>query len=92
MNINAEVIFYGGTHPKAKLWVDGKPVELNPDGTFRYHFKFPDGNYSIPIVAESPDGVERRSATLQLERGTVRYGRVEATAQPAHLGEPFGRN
>lgn len=91
-NLNAEVVFYGGTHPNAKLWVDGKPVALNPDGTFRFHFKFPDGNYSIPIVVESPDGIERRSATLHFERGTVRYGRVEATPQPINLGEPFGRN
>ena len=35
MHVNAEVIFYGGTHPAAKVWVDGKPITLNPDGTFR---------------------------------------------------------
>jgi hypothetical protein len=82
MHVNAEVIFYGGTHPDAKVWIDGKPVALSPDGTFRYHFRFPDGNYGIPIVAESPDGVEQRSATLRFER----------TAQPEHLGvHPMGR-
>ena len=91
MHVNAEVIFYGGTHPDAKVWIDDKPVALNPDGTFRHHFIFPDGTYEIPIVAESPDGVERRSATLKFERGTRRNGNVGATAQPAFLSEPMGR-
>ena len=91
MHVNAEVIFYGGTHPDAKVWVDGKPITLNPDGTFRYHFKFPDGDYTIPIVAESPDGVERRAATLRFERNTALRGNVTATPQPEFLGEPLGK-
>jgi hypothetical protein len=92
MHVNAEVIFYGGTHPDAKVWIDGKPVQLAPDGTFRFHFRFPDGNYSIPIVAESPDGVEQRSASLTFERATARTGDVGHTPQPEHLeAHPMGR-
>lgn len=91
MHVNAEVIFYGGTHPDAKVTIDGKPLLLNPDGTFRFHFKFPDADYEIPIVATSPDGVERRSATLRFERATARQGDVGATGQPAGLGAPMGR-
>ena len=91
LHVNAEVIFYGGTHPDAKVWIDDKPVKLNPDGTFRHHFIFPDGAYEIPIVAESPDGVEQRSARLRFERATGRVGLVGATAQPAFLTEPMGR-
>jgi len=91
MHVNAEVIFYGGTHPDAKVWIDGKQIQLQPDGSFRYHFLFPDANHEIPIVAESPDGVEQRSASLRLDRGTVRQGDVGATDQPAHLRHPMGR-
>jgi len=90
MHVNAEVIFYGGTHPDASVWIDDKPITLNPDGTFRYHFKFPDGNYEIPIVAKSPDGVETRSATLNFKRGTERVGDVGHTGQPEHLDVPMG--
>ncbi len=89
MHVNAEVIFYGGTDPRATVTIDGKPVALAPDGTFRYHFVFPDGNYEIPIVATSPDGVETRSATLRFERQTGRVGEVGNTAQPP-LGVPMG--
>src|SRR6516164_4194778 len=90
MHVNAEVIFYGGTHPQAKVTIAGQPVQLQPDGTFRYHFKFPDNRFEIPIVAVSPDGVETRSATLYLQRGTSRYGDVGSTLQPTYLTDPMG--
>ena len=89
LNVNAEVIFYGGTDPRARVTIDGKPVQLNPDGTFRYHFIFPDGAYEIPIVAVSPDGVETRSAVLRFQRGTEKTGKVDDTAQPP-LSAPMG--
>ena len=89
MHVNAEVIFYGGTDPRAKVTVDGKPITLNPDGSFRYHFIFPDGVYEIPIVAVSPDGVESRSAILRFQRGTQKTGKVDDTAQPP-LSPPMG--
>ena len=89
MHVNAEVIFYGGTDPRAKVTVDGNPITLNPDGSFRYHFIFPNGRFEIPIVATSPDGVETRSATLRLERGTIKFGVVQDTPQPP-LGVPMG--
>ncbi len=91
MHVNAEVIFYGGTHPDARLWVDGKPVPLQPDGTFHFHFRFPDGDFCIPIVAQSPDGVEQRSATLRFTRQTGKSGKVGDTWQPSSPGEPMGR-
>ena len=90
MHVNAEVIFYGGTHPDAKVTIDGKPIGLRPDGTFRYHFVLPDGEFEIPIVATSPDGLETRRAVLKFERATARQGNVGSTAQPS-LGAPMGR-
>jgi len=91
MHVNAEVIFYGGTDPNAKVTVNGEEVTLDESGCFRYHFKFPDADYEIPIVATSPDGVETRRATLRFERETVKHGKVDNTGQPAHLTEPMGR-
>jgi hypothetical protein len=90
MHVNAEVIFYGGTDPQAKVTVAGQPIQLQPDGTFRYHFKFPDNDFEIPIVAVSPDGKETRSAVLYFRRDTTRQGDVGATGQPAHLNDPMG--
>jgi uncharacterized protein len=90
MHLNAEVIFYGGTHPDAKVTIAGKEIMIRPDGTFRYHFVFPDGEFEIPITATSPDGVETRRGVLRFERATAREGDVGSTAQPL-LGAPMGR-
>ena len=90
MHLNAEVIFYGGTHPDAKVTVDGKEIMICPDGTFRYHFVLPDGAFEIPVVATSPDGAETRHGVLRFERSTTRDGDVASTTQPP-LGVPMGR-
>ena len=90
MHVNAEVIFYGGTDPKATLTIDDKLVELDPDGAFRYHCVFPNADYEIPIVATSPDGKESRKATLRFHRDTGKVGVVTDTPQPP-LAEPVGR-
>ena len=91
MHVNAEIIFYGGTHPDATVWVDGQEIKLAPDGTFRYHFTMPDGDFAIPIVAQSPDKVEKRCATLSFVRGTSRVGDVGQTGQPGGLKPLIGR-
>lgn len=90
MHLNAEVIFYGGTHPEAKVTIAGQEIMIRPDGTFRYHFVFPDGEFEIPITATSPDGMETRRGVLRFERATAREGEVGSTAQPP-LGAPMGR-
>ena len=91
MHVNAELIIYGGTVPGAKVSVDGKEISLRPDGTFSYHFTFPNGRFHIPIHATAPDGEETRSALLSFLRLTDTTPGVESTRQPP-LPEPFGRS
>jgi hypothetical protein len=90
LHVNAEVIFYGGTHPGAAVTIAGQPVKLSPDGTFHYHFIFPNEAYEIPIKAVSPDGLETRQAVLHFTRATEKVGGVADTGQPP-LTEPMGR-
>jgi len=90
MHVNAELIIYGGTEPDAKVRIDGQDIVLGKDGTFSYHFVFPDGQFHIPIDATSADGVEMRSALLSFLRLTELEGDVRKTGQPV-LDEPIGR-
>jgi hypothetical protein len=90
LHLNAELIIYGGTEPNAKVRIDGHDISLSPDGTFSYHFAFPDGHFHIPIEAASADGVEKRSALLSFLRLTDREGDVRQTGQPPR-DEPLGR-
>lgn len=91
LHVNAEIVFYGGTHPDATVSIDGREIRLSPDGSFRYHFTLPDGDFAIPIIARSPDGVEERTATLSFVRGTTRTGEVGATSQPPELSPLIGK-
>jgi hypothetical protein len=90
MHVNAELIIYGGTSPDAKVRIDGHDITLTKDGTFSYHFVFPDGQFHIPISATSADGVETRSALLSFLRMTELEGDVRKTGQPT-MSEPLGR-
>jgi uncharacterized protein len=91
LHVNAEIIFYGGTHPDATVWIAGEKIKLNADGTFRYHFTFPDGQSTVPIVAHSPDKMEERSATLSFARQTEQSGDVGRTEQPPQLSPLSGK-
>jgi hypothetical protein len=90
MHVNAELIIYGGTEPNARVRIDGHDIILGPDGTFSYHFVFPDGRFHVPIDATSADGMETRTALLSVLRMTELAGDVRKTAQPT-LDEPIGR-
>jgi hypothetical protein len=86
--VNAELIIYGATEPDAKVTVDGKPIKLRSDGTFTFHWTFPDGTYRLPVVAVSGKTGEKRGVQLQFERKTTTTGDVGKVKQPGHLKSP----
>jgi len=86
--VNAELIIYGATEPDAKVTIDGKPIQLRPDGTFSFHYVFPDGQYRLPVVAVSAAGDDQRAVKLTFERRTQTQGDVGKVQQPAHLKPP----
>ncbi|MBW4540744.1 MAG: DUF4912 domain-containing protein [Myxacorys chilensis ATA2-1-KO14] len=67
---DAELIVYGATEPDATLTIAGEPVELSPDGTFRFQISFQDGLIDYPIMAVASDGVQTRSIHLKFNRET----------------------
>ena len=86
--VNAELIIYGATEPTAKVTIDGQPVELRSDGTFSFHYAFPDGQYRLPVVAVSEAGDDRREVHLTFERQSATNGDVGKVEQAAHLRAP----
>jgi hypothetical protein len=84
LNVNAELVIYGGTEPGASVTVDGQPIQLRPDGTFSFRFALPDGRYEVIIGAMSEAG-DVRQARLNFTRRTEREGEVGVQA-----GEELG--
>jgi hypothetical protein len=61
--VNTELIVYGATEPDAKVTVQGRPINLRPDGTFTLRFALPDGKQVIPVNARSSDNADERTIT-----------------------------
>ncbi len=67
---DAELIIYGATEPDASVTIAGRPVKLNPDGTFRFQMSFQDGVLDFPILAVAADGVQTRAVHMRFTRET----------------------
>jgi len=68
--VNTELIVYGATEPDARVTVQGKVVELKPDGTFSLRFALPDGEQVIPVEGVSNDGIDCIKITPIVTRKT----------------------
>ncbi len=86
--VNAELIIYGATEPNAKVTIDGKQIPLKSDGTFQFHYAFPDGQYRLPVVAVSAAGDDKRAVDLSFERKTVACGDVGAVKPSVQRSKP----
>ena len=67
---DAELIVYGATEPDATVTIGGKPIKLNPDGTFRFQMSFQDGSIDYPIFAVAADGEQNRAIHMKFNRET----------------------
>ncbi|WNC52020.1 MULTISPECIES: DUF4912 domain-containing protein [unclassified Thermosynechococcus] len=67
---DAELIVYGATEPDATVTIDGRPIKLNPDGTFRFQMSFQDGLIDFPILAVAADGEQNRAIHMKFTRET----------------------
>jgi hypothetical protein len=68
---DAELIVYGATEPDATVTIGGRKIQLKPDGTFRFHMAFPDGNIDFPIFAVAADGEQNREIHMTFDRRTL---------------------
>jgi len=82
LQLRADVFLEGRTRPGTYLTIDGRPVPVHPDGSFRHHFTFgdPDGSHAVSLVAAASDEMESRRITLRLDRKTDLVH--DATARP----------
>jgi hypothetical protein len=83
---DAELIVYGATEPDANVTIGGRPIKLNPDGTFRFQMSFQDGLIDYPIMAVAADGEQTRSIHMKFTRETPsRHTNTKEEAVPEWL-------
>lgn len=69
--VETELTLYGATEPDAQVTLMGRPITLNPDGTFRVQFPFPHGTeLHMDVRAVDRDGDQVREAKPAARRWT----------------------
>lgn len=74
LEVEAEMVVYGVTQPGAYLTLQGEPVKVHPDGTFRVRVEMPNRRQVLPIVASTADGASRQTVVMAVERNTKSMG------------------
>ncbi len=69
-DVDAELIIFGKTVASASVLVAGRPVKLQPDGSFTVRMELPDQRQVLPVTAESRDGLRQRTTVVAVERNT----------------------
>jgi hypothetical protein len=64
------MIVYGVTQPGSYVTLQGEPVKVQRDGSFRVRVDMPNKRQVLPIVASTADGVERQTVVIAVERNT----------------------
>lgn len=70
LEVDAEMIVYGATRPDAYVTLQGEPVKVQADGTFRVRVEMPNKRQVLPIVASLPAGAGRQTVVMAVERNT----------------------
>jgi uncharacterized protein len=76
-DVDAELIVFGKTLASASVLVAGRPVKLQPDGSFTVRMELPDKRQVLPVTAESRDGLRQRTTVIAVERNTKVMEAVE---------------
>jgi len=70
LEVDAQMVVFGVTKPGSYVTLQGEPVKVQDDGTFRVRLDMPDKRQVLPIVASTADGVEEQTVVLAVERNT----------------------
>jgi hypothetical protein len=71
LELETELVMHGSTEPGAQVTVSGRPVQLNPDGSFHLYMNVPDGDLTLHVSAIAADGGARQDLTLWMQRQTL---------------------
>ena len=70
LDVDAEMVVYGVTQPDARVTLQGEPVRVQSDGTFRVRVDMPNKRQVLPIIATASDGGRRQMIVMAVERNT----------------------
>lgn len=70
MEVDAELVIFGSTEKGSYLSIQGEPIDIASDGSFRIRLEMPNRRQVIPIYGQSASGLEQQIVVLAVERNT----------------------
>ena len=70
LDLKAEILLLGSTEKGARIAIQGEPLNVADDGSFRIRIDMPNRRQVIPISAFSASGLEQQTLVVAVERNT----------------------
>ena len=86
--VDTELIVHGATDPKATVTIQGQAVTPKADGSFSVRLAMPDGTYTIPVEAVTPDRQTKMVTaivTRRFEDSEIAHRSKTAAAKKANV-------
>jgi hypothetical protein len=81
LDIDAELVVFGSTEKGGYISIQGEPVDIANDGSFRIRLEMPNRRQVIPIRGQSASGLEQQTVVLAVERNTRLMEPVSTTEE-----------
>lgn len=70
LELDAEMVVYGNTHPSALLTVGSDPVPVRSDGSYSTRVPLPNSRQVLTVTSKSRDGLDEQTVVIAVERNT----------------------
>jgi uncharacterized protein len=70
LELDAEMVVFGNTHPSAVLTVGGEPVSVRSDGSYSTRVALPNSRQVLTVTSKSRDGLDEQTVVIAVERNT----------------------
>jgi len=77
--VETDLVIHGTTEPRARVFVQGQPVQVRKDGSFSLRIALPEGTRTVHVEAISADGKHTAEAAPVIMRTAV----VTGTEKPS---------
>lgn len=79
-HVETDLVIYGTTEPRARVFVQGQPIPVRRDGSFSLRIALPEGTRTIHVEAISADGKH----TVEVAPVIMRTAVVTGDETPSH--------
>ncbi len=70
--VDAELVLYGRAQPGDRVRLGGREIYLQEDGSFSTRLAFPEGDLTLKVSVEPPNGTETQNHVIEVRRSSLK--------------------